>query len=73
MRVRVLIPMLLDQYGLLGKTLGDRPAEDRWVEQLAETIYGSDREQATEAVAAAIAEGISPEAICTDDSPVVHV
>ena len=40
-----------------------RPAEDSWVEQLAETIYGSDREQATEAVAAAIAEGISPEAI----------
>ncbi|MFC1759227.1 hypothetical protein ACFL2H_10750, partial [Planctomycetota bacterium] len=61
--IRELLPKLLDQYGLLGKSLGNRPAEDSWVEQLAETIYGSDREQATEAVAAAIGEGISPEAI----------
>lgn len=61
--IRELLPKLLDQHGLLGKSLGARPAEDRWVEQLAETIYGSDREQATEAVAAAIAEGFAPEAI----------
>jgi hypothetical protein len=61
--IRELLPKLLDQYGLLGKLLGDRPAEDRWVEQLAEMIYGSDREQAAEAVAAAIAEGIAAEAI----------
>lgn len=61
--IRELLPKLIDQYGLLSKPLGDRPAEDSWVEQLAETIYGSDRVQATEAVAAALAEGISPQAI----------
>lgn len=61
--IRELLPKLLDQYGLLGKSLGDRLAEDSWVEQLAETLYGSDREQATESVAAAIADGFSSEAI----------
>lgn len=50
---------MLDQYGLLGKSPGNRHAEDRWVEKLAETISGSDRLQATETVAAAMA----PEAI----------
>ncbi|MEX1233152.1 MAG: hypothetical protein WEB58_23075 [Planctomycetaceae bacterium] len=61
--IRELLPKLLDQYGLLGKSLGDKQAEDGWVEQLAETLYGGERDQATEAVAAAIAEGFSPEAI----------
>ena len=40
-----------------------RKAEDAWVEQLAMTIYGGSRNQAAEAAAAALAEGMSPEAV----------
>ncbi len=61
--VRVVLPKLLDQFKLLGKKVGDRKAEDSWIERLAGTIYGSSRPQAAEAVAAALAEGMSPEAI----------
>ena len=61
--VRVVLPRLLDEHHLLGKEPGRRQAEDGWVEQLAETIYSSTREQAAEAAAAALAEGMDPEAV----------
>lgn len=61
--VRNVLPRLLDEHRLLGKSLGDRPAEDGWVEQLADTVYASSRAQAAEAVAAALSEGMDPEAI----------
>jgi hypothetical protein len=61
--IRTVLPKLLDQYRLLGRTLGQRPAEDAWVERLSRTIYGSRRDQAAEAVAAALAEGMAPEVI----------
>ena len=61
--LRALLPKLLDQYKLLGKEPGKQKAEDAWVEKLAQTIYGSGRDHAAEAVAAALAEGMSPEDI----------
>jgi hypothetical protein len=61
--VRKVLPKLLDEYKLLGKPIGDRKADDAWVAHLAETIYGGDRAQAAEAAAAALAEGMSPEAV----------
>jgi hypothetical protein len=61
--VRTVLPKLLDQYKLMGKKVGDRKAEDGWIDKLAMTIYGSSRAQAAEAVAAALAEGMSPESI----------
>ena len=61
--VRATLPKLLDQYKLLGKELGSKKAEDSWIEKLAMTVYGSSRAQAAEAVAAALAEGMSPEDI----------
>jgi hypothetical protein len=61
--VRAVLPKLLDQYRLLGKPLGDRKADDAWIAKMCETIVNGTREQAAEAVAAALAEGISPEAI----------
>lgn len=61
--VRTVLPKLLDQYRLLGRTLGQRTADDAWVEKLSQTIYGSRPEQAAEAVAAALADGIAPEVI----------
>src|SRR5947208_13668928 len=37
--IRPLLPRLLDQYRLLSKAIGDRQAEDAWVEQLSRVIY----------------------------------
>ena len=58
--IRATLPKLLDQYRLAGKKPGDKKAEDKWIERLAQTIYGAGRERAAEAVAAALAEGMSP-------------
>jgi hypothetical protein len=59
--IRTTLPKLLDQHKLLGRAAGTRKAEDGWVERLAQTIYGEGRDRAAEAVAAALAEGMSPE------------
>ena len=48
---------------LAGKTPGLGEADDRWVAKMAHTIYASSRAQAAEAVADALAEGISPEVV----------
>jgi hypothetical protein len=61
--LRALLPRLLDQYGLLGRSLGNRQPDDAWVERLSQTIYGNDRERAADAVAAALAEGVAPEVV----------
>jgi hypothetical protein len=61
--VRTVLPKLLDQYRLLGRSPGTRQAEDAWVEHLSRTIYSGRREQAAEAVAAALAEGMAPEVV----------
>jgi hypothetical protein len=61
--VRTVLPKLLDQYRLVGRPPGKRQAEDSWVERLAGTIYSGSRAEAADAVAAALAEGMSPEAI----------
>ncbi|MBI3469009.1 MAG: hypothetical protein HY000_38895, partial [Planctomycetes bacterium] len=42
---------------------GDRDPGDQWVERMSETILTSTREQAADAVAAALADGVSPEVI----------
>jgi hypothetical protein len=54
---RTLLPKLLDEYGLLSRTPGDRKPEDTWVEQMSQTIFRSTPEQAATAVASALAEG----------------
>jgi hypothetical protein len=61
--IRTLLPKLLDQYKLVGRPLGKRSADDAWVEHLSRTIYSSSPAQAAEAVAAALAEGMSPDAV----------
>jgi hypothetical protein len=61
--IRALVPKLLDQFKLAGKKLGKRDPGDAFVEELSQTIYHGPREQAAEAVAAALAEGIDPEVV----------
>jgi len=45
---------------LLGRSPGDRKADDNWIEQMSQTIFRSTPEQAAEAAAGALAEGMSP-------------
>jgi len=61
--MRALIPRLLDQHRLVGRELGTRTAEDRWIEDFSMTIFRSSPAQAAEAAAAALAEGMDPNAI----------
>jgi hypothetical protein len=61
--IRALMPKLLDQFKLAGKSLGKRDPGDQAVEELSQIIYTGSRDQAAEAVAAALAEGISPECV----------
>jgi hypothetical protein len=59
--VRKVLPELLDKYRLLSKSPGTRKADDATIEKLCQTIYAESREKAAEAVAAALADGFSPE------------
>lgn len=61
--IRELLPRLLDEFKLPGRALGQRKADDQWVEQLASTVFAGTRQQAAEAAAAALAEGFEPESI----------
>ena len=60
---RALLPKLLDQYKLPGRAPGRRAAEDGWVAKMCETIFTGTPDQAAEAAAAALAEGMAPAAV----------
>jgi hypothetical protein len=60
---RTLLPKLLEEHKLLGRTPGDRKPDDGWVEQTSQTIFKSTPEQAAETAAASLAEGIAPAAL----------
>ena len=61
--IRKLLPKLFDEHKLAGKVAGTKQPDDAWVSKLAEVIYGNRRYNAAEAVAMALAEGFTPEAI----------
>jgi hypothetical protein len=61
--IRALMPKLLDHYKLDGKKLGNRDPGDYAVHELCVAIYNGPNDKAAEAVAAALADGIDPEAI----------
>ena len=60
---RTLLPKMLDEYKLHSRSPGERPADDKWVEQLSQTIFQSTPTQAASAAAAALAENFAPSAI----------
>jgi len=57
---RTLLPKLLDEHKLLGRTPGQRAMDDAWVDQFTQTLFKSTPTQAAEAMAAALADGIDP-------------
>lgn len=60
---RLLLPKLIDQYHLYDRPLGQRPLDDDGVERMSREIFDATQEGAAEAVAAALAQGIAPDAI----------
>jgi hypothetical protein len=61
--IRKLVPEMISQYKLDSISLGARDPGDEWVDGLGRTIYRDGRRAACDAVAAAIADGVSPEVI----------
>jgi hypothetical protein len=55
------VPALLDKYKLLGRPAGKRKADGAWVEKFALNLLTLTGPQASEAAAAALAEGLLPE------------
>ena len=60
---RVLLPKLLEEFGLLGFTAGNRVPEDGWVKKMSEVIFSGTPEDSARAVAASLKEGIAPKSI----------
>ena len=60
---REIIPRLLDQYHLMDAMAGSREAEDGWIDETSRAIFAATPEQAAETVAAALADGMSPNAV----------
>jgi hypothetical protein len=54
---------LFDQYKLDGRAVGQRSGDDGWASELSELVFRGSREQAADAVAQALVEGFSPDAI----------
>jgi hypothetical protein len=58
--VRAALPRILDQHRLIGRELGTRVINDRALEDLSMTIFRGTPEQAADAAAAALADGMDP-------------
>jgi len=61
--LRSLLPRLLEKAGSRGQSDRESQPDDAWIARLCQTIYASTREQAAEAAALALADGISPETV----------
>lgn len=61
--IRTVLPDLLEKYELLNATLGNKPGDAAWTEELADLMFRRSRDEAAEAVAAALKEGYGTEAI----------
>jgi hypothetical protein len=62
-RVREEIPRILDRHRLIGRQRGTRTPDDRQLEELSMVIFRGSPEQAADAAAAALAEGMAPDAV----------
>lgn len=62
-RPRTLLPALLDQHHLIGRAFGSREADDAWIDRMSRAIFEGTADNAAGAVAEALADGMSPNAI----------
>jgi hypothetical protein len=61
--IRTILPKVVDTHRLLEVTPGTRRAEDGWIERQSLLLLNSTPEQAADATAAALAEGIDPTSV----------
>lgn len=61
--IRSVLPALMENYGLMEGASGQKTGDDAWLQELATIMFSAPRDQAAEAVAAALKEGYAPEAI----------
>src|SRR5262245_32067748 len=61
--IQTVLPRLLDAHKLLSARPGSKQVDDAWVERVARTVYSDSQERAAEAVAAALADGVDPDAV----------
>jgi hypothetical protein len=62
-QVRTVLPRVLDKHRLLERAPGTRPVDDAWVDRMAVLLLTASPEDAADAVGAALAEGIDPQAV----------
>jgi hypothetical protein len=60
---RALLPKLMDEYELCCKPPGKRTPDDDWVEKTSVALFAATPAQAAEIAAAALSEGIAPDAV----------
>jgi hypothetical protein len=61
--IQKVLPKLLDEYKLLAAKPGSKKVDDAWIEKVAKTVYSDTRDKAAQTVAAALADGVDPDAI----------
>jgi hypothetical protein len=61
--IQTVLPRLLDAHKLLAAKPGSKKVDDAWIEKVAKTVYSDSQEKAAETVAAALADGVEPDAI----------
>jgi hypothetical protein len=61
--IQIVLPKLLDAYKLIAAKPGSRKVDDIWIEKVAKTVYSDKQEKAAETVAAALADGVDPDAV----------
>ena len=61
--IQTVLPRLLDAHRLLAAKPGSKQVNDAWIEKVARTVYSDAPERAAQTVAAALADGVNPDAI----------
>jgi hypothetical protein len=61
--IQKVLPALLEEHRLLSAKPGSKKVDDAWVEKVAKTVLSDKQEKAAEVVAAALADGVDPDAI----------
>jgi hypothetical protein len=61
--IQTVLPRLLEAHKLLSAKPGSKKVDDAWIEKVAKTVYSDSQEKAAETVAAALADGVDPDAI----------
>jgi hypothetical protein len=61
--IQKVLPRLLESHKLLAARPGSKKVDDGWIEKLARTVYSDRQEKSAQDVAAALADGVDPEAI----------